>query len=212
MSFSKQDSFRRFGAVEASGLFALIMWYIWRLRFEFPGTWLLLLAAVAVSHSKRNETLRDLGFRLDTLREAFRAYGPILFGAAAAIIGVGVALHTAKSPTGNDVILGVFYYFWWGLFQQYLLNAYFVNRMAETFPETTVPLFAAGLFALAHSPNWFLMLVTFAGGYFCARAYLSIRNLYFLGFAHGLIGFALWVVVPEFVSRHFYVGPKWFHP
>lgn len=211
MCSSRKDRYRS-GALEAFAVFTLIMWYIWRLRFQHPEAWMLLLAAVVASHALRRETLRDLGFRLDTAREAFKAYGPTLLAVAAAVVATGIAAHTAKSPTREDVLIGVFYYFWWGLFQQYLLNGYFVNRMAESVPQKLVPALAAGLFAAAHLPNWFLVLVTLVGGYFCARVYLRVRSLYFLGFAHGVIGFALWAVVPEYLSRHFYVGPKWFHP
>jgi hypothetical protein len=54
------------------------------------------------------------------------------------------------------------------------------------------------------------MLVTLAGGYTCARVYLQHRNLYFLGLAHGVVGFLIYLVVPDSVSHHLYVGPKWF--
>ena len=72
------------------------------------------------------------------------------------------------------------------------------------------PLLAALLFSAAHAPNWFLMLVTFVGGYVSATVYLDSRNLYFLGLAHGLFGFLLYLVVPDTISHHLYVGPKWF--
>jgi hypothetical protein len=63
---------------------------------------------------------------------------------------------------------------------------------------------------MAHLPNWFLMIATAAGGYVCARIYLRYHNLYFLGMAHGVIGFLLYLVVPDTISHHMYVGPKWF--
>ena len=54
------------------------------------------------------------------------------------------------------------------------------------------------------------MPITLAGGHFCARVYLKHRNLYVLGLAHGVVGFLLYLAVPDSVSRHLYVGPKWF--
>ena len=43
-----------------------------------------------------------------------------------------------------------------------------------------------------------------------SRIYLRYRNLYFLGMAHGVVGFLLYLVVPDTISHHLSVGPKWF--
>jgi membrane protease YdiL (CAAX protease family) len=68
---------------------------------------------------------------------------------------------------------------------------------------------AAGLFSLAHLPNWFLMPVTFIGGYVCVRVYLRYRSLYVLALAHGIVGFVLFLIVPDSVSAHFLIGPRY---
>jgi hypothetical protein len=65
----------------------------------------------------------------------------------------------------------------------------------------------------AHSPNWFLMPVTLVSGYGAIWVYRRYNNLYFLGLAHAMIGFLLFVAVPDSVSHHLNVGPGWFaHP
>jgi membrane protease YdiL (CAAX protease family) len=99
-------------------------------------------------------------------------------------------------------------YLAWGLFQEYLLNGYFVNRFVQF--TTHAPAVAAITFAAAHAPNWFLMLATGMGGYFAAIAYLRYRNLFVLGLAHGILGFLIYFAIPDSVTRHLYVGPKWF--
>src|SRR3989442_7813052 len=43
----------------------------------------------------------------------------------------------------------------------------------------------------SHLPNWLLMLIALPGGYICARIFLHYRNLYFLGLAHGVVGFLI---------------------
>jgi membrane protease YdiL (CAAX protease family) len=86
-----------------------------------------------------------------------------------------------------------------------------VNRLSgAAAPEEQrwVPLLAATLFAAVHVPNWFLVTVTFTLGLLCARIYMTYRNLYFLGIAHGVIGSALYITVPDWVSLHFYIGPR----
>jgi hypothetical protein len=51
------------------------------------------------------------------------------------------------------------------------------------------------------------MGVTLVGGTVAAWAYQRHRNLFFLAFAHALIGTMLWLVVPDSVSHHLRVGP-----
>ena len=69
---------------------------------------------------------------------------------------------------------------------------------------------AAIAFSAIHTPNWFLIVVTLFAGFACAKLYLKFRNLYVLGLAHGVIGFLLYLCVPDTISHHLYVGPKWF--
>ena len=97
------------------------------------------------------------------------------------------------------------------MFQQYLLNAYFVNRLLPGAGSSAqAAAWGAGCFACAHTPNWFLMIVAFAMGYCAARVWIRYRNLYFLGVAHGAIGSLLYLVVPDSISHHLVVGPGWF--
>ena len=69
---------------------------------------------------------------------------------------------------------------------------------------------SAALFSGVHTPNWFLMLVCLVAGYVAAHVYRRDKNLYFLGLAHGAVGFLLFLVVPDSVSHHLNVGPGWF--
>jgi membrane protease YdiL (CAAX protease family) len=90
----------------------------------------------------------------------------------------------------------------WGVFQQYLLNGYFLNRLRGWGTVTAV------LFAAAHAPNWFLMAFTLIAGYGATLLYRRCRNLYVLGLAHAIIGFLLFMTVPDSVSHHLEVGPR----
>lgn len=54
------------------------------------------------------------------------------------------------------------------------------------------------------------MAVTLLLGYCCAIVYRRYKNLYFLGLAHGTVGFLLYLVVPDSISHHLNVGPGWF--
>ena len=199
--------------VEATAAFMLIMLYIWRLRYEWPSSWLLILGLILASHIFRKETLEALGFRGANLRRCFALYSPFLFFLSAALLAMGMVFHSIRQVTWDSAFASLIFNCVWGLFQQYLLNGYFVNRFRLSFPAGEakhIPLAAATIFAGVHLPNWFLMAVTFAAGYLSGRVYLRYGNLYFLGVAHGVIGFLLYLVVPDSISHHLYVGPKWF--
>ena len=194
-------------------MFCLIFAYIWRLRFTWRWGWLLLLALMVGSHWYRGETRRASACAGWDSRAASRPSRLSCCFVTLWLVAGGLVFRTVRDVTWEGIVFGLVAYSLWGFFQQYLLNGYFVNRFLEGRPRQAaqqVPLLAAVLFSAAHLPNWFLMAVTFGGGYLSARAYLQTRNLLFLGLAHGIIGFLLYLVVPDAVSHHLAVGPGWF--
>jgi hypothetical protein len=195
--------------LEPLGVFAMIVAYIWRWRFRHPLSWILILGFVLVSHVLRHETPASLGFRVENLKSALAALVPSVLMLTAALLAMGIICHTIRAVTLQSAFLSLALYCFWGLFQQYLLNGYFLNRFVKVSPAFA-PLIAAIAFSGIHTPNWFLIIVTFFAGFVCAKIYLKFRNLYVLGLAHGVIGFLLYLCVPDTISHHLYVGPKWF--
>jgi membrane protease YdiL (CAAX protease family) len=197
-------------AFEAGTVFFLLLSYIWYFQSRVHWLWAVLLGFVILSHVVRGETPAALGLRLGGFRDCARRYGlPVLLVAATATIA-GFALDTLRDVEWWRVAGVLAGYCSWALFQQYLLNGYFVNRMHASLPEKYEYLAApigGVLFAAAHVPNTLLMVVTFIGGAVAAAAYLKHRNLLFLAFAHALIGTTIWFVVPDTVSHHLRVGP-----
>ncbi len=196
--------------LEAIGVFLLIMGYIWWLKFYFAPGWLLILAAVVGSHLYHRETPGELGFRLANLRRCFTEFALPLFLLVLALLTLGTLFNTMRSIPVQQAILVPILYWPWGLVQQYLLNGFFVNRFRAfcgSSGSNWVPLLAASFFASAHLPNPFLMSVTFIAGYLSARVYIEYGNLYFLGFAHGVVGSLLFLVVPDSISYKLRVGP-----
>ena len=197
---------------EAAGMFVLIMAYIWWLRFRYPYAWIPMLLLIFATHLYHRETLEFLGLKWKLPSRALLRPSMFLALLASALVILGMASRSIRAVTLQGAFFSFLMYCAWGLFQQYLLNGYFVNRVSDFLAGRphAVPLWAAALFSLAHLPNWFLMLATAAGGYLCARIYLRYRQLYFLGTAHAVVGFLLYLVVPDTISHHLYVGPKWF--
>lgn len=197
-------------AVEPLAVFALIMLYIWWLRFQAPYAWVPMLALVIASHRLHQERAETLGFRRANFRRCAGDVLPALVLIVLVLLGAGILCRTLKPISFDQGLLSVVAYCPWGLFQQYLLNSYFVNRLAAFAPERQVPALSAALFAGAHLPNPPLMLVTLLAGYASACIYLKYRNLYFLGVAHGVIGFLLYFTIPDSIIRNLNVGPGWF--
>jgi hypothetical protein len=195
---------------EPATVFALIMLYIWRLRYTWPLAWIFILGILILSHILRREPAASLGFRWSNFRECVERLAPALLLLALSLIAGGVLLQTMRNISFEHGLLCLAVYCPWGLFQQYILNGYLANRLLAVLPVRHVPLIAAALFSGTHLPNWFLMLVTFAAGYYSTKIYMKYRNVYFLGLAHGVIGTVLFLVIPDSISHHLTVGPGFF--
>ena len=202
----------RFAILEPVSIFAMIMAYIWELRFSDPWLFLAILAMVVSSHVVHGERAGELGFHRRHFRRLVREFAPALALLALILIAGGLLLGTTRRIGFESAFLAWLAYLPWGIFQQYLLNGYFLNRLARSLSGHAAPLMAAALFSGAHLPNWFLMAVTFLAGYCCACIYRKYKNLYLLGVAHATIGFLLFLVVPDSISHHLRVGPGWFRP
>ncbi len=201
---------RRLALLEPFSIFAMIMAYIWDLRFTHPTVWLWILALILLSHLVRRERATALGFHSSNLRQCLAEFAPVLGLLALTMLAAGILLQTTRSIEFPQAAAALGAYLPWGIFQQYILNAYFLNRFDGVLSPRAAPLAAAALFSGVHLPNWFLMAVTLPLGYCAARLYRRHHNLYFLGIAHGIIGFLLFLVVPDSISHHLTVGPGWF--
>jgi hypothetical protein len=197
-------------ALEAGTVFFLLISYIWYFQAHFHSSWMILLALVLASHVVRGESVFRLGLRTAGFAECARRFTiPVVLIAAAGTIA-GFAFDTVRHVSPLRVAGVLTGYCFWALFQQYLLNGYFVNRieasLATRYRYLVAPM-AGTLFAAAHLPNPLLMGVTLVGGTAAAAAYQRHRNLLFLALAHALIGTTIWLVIPDTVSHHLRVGP-----
>jgi len=197
-------------ALEAGTVFFLLLSYIWYFQARVHWSWMILLGVVLLSHAVRGETPAALGLRKGGFSECARRYSvPVLVVAVAGTL-IGFWLDTLRDVAAWRVAGVLIGYTWWALFQQYLLNGYFANRLSaslESRHQYLVAPLAGAMFAGAHTPNMLLMAVTFVGGTVAAFAYQRHRNLFFLAFAHALIGTMIWFAVPDSVSHHLRVGP-----
>jgi membrane protease YdiL (CAAX protease family) len=201
---------RKASFLETPTIFALIMGYIWKWRFTHPRLWIPIVALIFASHVAHRDRAPALGLQAKDFGNCLRRFGPVLIALAVAMLSAGLLLGTIRPLGFEGAIESFALYLPWGLFQQCLLNGYFLTRFETALSRGAAGILASVLFCVVHAPNWFLMLVTPVAAYVAIWVYRRYKNLYFLGLAHATIGFLLFFVVPDSVSHHLRVGPGWF--
>jgi len=97
-------------------------------------------------------------------------------------------------------------YVLWTLYQQFLLQDYFMPRLSRVLSSDAAIAVAALLFAVAHLPNLSLAVATLVWGGVSCALFRRYRNLYVLGLAQGLLGLCFAVCVPDAMHHHMRVG------
>lgn len=102
-------------------------------------------------------------------------------------------------------------YVLWAVLQQFILQSYIFLRLERLLKSgRAAVVVSAGIFCLVHVPNPVLVLVCLPAGYFACEVFRRKRNIYALGVAHGILGLAIAVTVPDHVQRHMRVGAGYY--
>jgi hypothetical protein len=102
-------------------------------------------------------------------------------------------------------------YVLWAVFQQFILQSYIFLRLQRLLKSSRAAVVvSAGIFCLVHIPNPVLVLVCLPAGCFACEVFRRKRNIYALGVAHGILGLAIAVTVPDHVQRHMRVGAGYY--
>jgi membrane protease YdiL (CAAX protease family) len=135
---------------------------------------------------------------------------------AAAVLAVLSVLLAKRLGTFHPLFKGdiqhVAGYILWTLYQQILLNDYFLPRLTRLLRSeiAAVPATAV-LFAGAHLPSPWLTVATLVWGTISCFLFRRYRNLYVLGLAQGLLGLTFAVCVPDALHHHLRVGLGYLH-
>src|SRR5258707_4747560 len=81
-----KQTFRLFTLIEAFAFAAFIGWYIWRLQFSNPNSWVVFLVWLIASFVLHRDTPKTLGWRADNLGPAARQ-AAVVFGICIAALG-----------------------------------------------------------------------------------------------------------------------------
>lgn len=156
----------------------------------------------------RRPTLDDLGL-------GWRGLLPSLWILPAAVALSLVGVFVAKQiGTFHELYRPDFAHVWgyvlWTLYQQFLLQDYFMPRLERLVSSNHAIMAAAVLFAVAHLPNLSLVVATVVWGAASCYLFQRYRNLWVLGLAQGLLGLCFSVVVPDSMHHHMRVGLGYF--
>jgi membrane protease YdiL (CAAX protease family) len=198
---------RKWPALAESAIgFALITAAVWSPRAEqrilwwISAAWFLCFAAVGYWRSRAN--LRFPSLKISVLIIA----GGILIAAglsvSAAAMGTLHGLFGVRNPIRHATS-----YLLWATIQQWIQQRFFLHRFEQLTTNGLLASFiTASLFAVVHLPNPVLVPVTFLGGWIMSELYRRYRCLLALGIAHGTVGVAIAVSVPDSIQHHMRVG------
>jgi hypothetical protein len=199
-------------ALEVVLIFAGILFYIWRWQYTAPHMWMPLWAVILASHVLHHDTLRGLGLIRTELHASARLVLPIALLCYLPLLLYGFAGHRLAllRPTWQSLVpmLG---YAIWCVFQQYLAQSYFHNRLMLIIRNRHATSALIGvMFCATHIPNPVLMVATLVAGWVFAEVFARHRNIWPLALAQAVGGFLLAAVSPDTFIHHMRVGPGYF--
>ena len=169
---------------------------------------LALLAPLVMVVSKK-PTLNQLGLGA---RGLLRSFWILPAAVALAWVSIKVAqwLGTYHALYAAD-FAHVGGYVLWTVYQQFLLQDYFMPRLTRVLTSDRALFIAATLFAVAHLPNLSLTVATLVWGFVSCWLFRRYRSLYVIGLAQGFLGLCFAVCVPDVWHHHMRVGLGYFH-
>jgi len=157
----------------------------------------------------RRPSLNELGLGL-------RGFIASIWILPATIAVMVMAVLVAKKigtfhPLSGGGLAHVYGYVLWTMYQQFLLQDFFMSRLTRLLTSGLAIGVAAVLFSVAHVPNFPLVLATLVWGGVSCALFLRYRNLYMLGVAQGLLGLCFAICIPDALHHHMRVGLGYFH-
>lgn len=148
----------------------------------------------------------------DELGVGRRGFVESLWVLPAVVVLCAVSIFAAaKTGTLHPLYKGDFKhiagYLLWTVYQQFLLQDYFMDRLLRLVSNESAAVTLAGtLFAAAHLPNVVLTAACLVWGVVSCLLFVRYRNLWAIGLAQGVLGLCFAMVVPDALHHHLRVG------
>jgi hypothetical protein len=198
--------------VDIVGVPLLIGWYIWKLQFSAPLSWVAFALWLPASFILHRDTFKTMGWRADNLWPATKQ-AAIAFGLmAAALFFAGILLHAPwQIPSHLASPRRLWSYFAFCVLQQVALNSFLNNRLMFLIRDRRFSsLLAGAIFAACHWPNPVLVPLTLIGGAVMAWLFARHRNIVPLAVGQAILGSLAWWSFPLAWHHHLRVGPGYY--
>jgi len=149
----------------------------------------------------------DSGLRFDNLAASAKLTAGSLIVMVTMVVITGFIMNSWHWMSWKHLSERSATYLPWGPAQQYLLQAFALRRLRQAgLGSVAAVIFAAGIFAFLHMPNWPLVALTFAGGLVWCSLFLRKPNIIILGLAHGILAVLIYYALPEEWLQRLTVG------
>jgi hypothetical protein len=193
-------------------VFAGILLYIWRWQRTTPSAWAALWAVILVSHVFHHDRLSGLGLARHNFRASAQYVIPPAILLCVPMLFYGFDDHrlVLLTPTWRALTTLVGYGSWC-LFQQYITQSFFNNRLMLVIRNRHLSSLLVGImFSATHIPNIILMVATLVAGWIFAEVFASHRNIWPMALVQAVGGLLLAAVSPAALMHHMRVGPGYF--
>jgi len=162
----------------------------------------LVLTLLAVLARRKN--CDELGVGARGLRESLWILpAAIALGAVSIFVAAkGGTLH----PLYKGDLKHILGYVLWTIYQQFLLQDFFMDRLLCMMSSGAAVTMAGILFATAHLPNLVLTAACVVWGIVSCVLFRRYGNLWMLGLAQGMLGLCFAICVPDSLHHHLRVG------
>ena len=201
-----------FSLIEGFAFSAFIGWYIWRLQFNHPRSWIVFPVWLVLSFIVHRDTPKTLGWRADNLgpaaRQAAIVFSICIAGVCAAGVYLGATHRLPPHLLDSRRFIG---YFSFCLLQQVALNSYLMDRFLYAVESPWLAaLLASMVFALLHWPNPVLVPLTLIGGFAMCWLFARHRNILPLTLGQAILGGLVWWAFPIAWHHSMRVGPGYY--
>jgi membrane protease YdiL (CAAX protease family) len=184
----------------------IVLWLPTREQLMF-GPVALLAPAIIVARNRPGAYELGLRWR-PLLRSLWILPAAMALSATGIFLALGAGIfHELDKPELTHVAG----YLAWTIYQQFLLQDYFMPRLTRLLASDAAIAMAAVLFSLAHLPNLPLTVATLIWGVVSCVLFRRYRSLYVIGIAQGILGLCFAMCVPDVFLHHMRVGLGYFH-
>ena len=196
-------------AFEVMCFFACVLLEIWRWQHTRPHLWVLLVAAMFLTHILHRDNWRRIGLSCAELRASAGAALPAMLALFIPLVVYGFLTGRLALLFPDRASLRYFLgYGAWCVCQQYLTQSYFHNRLMTLIrsPHLSSALVAV-MFGTAHLPNPVLTVATTIAGFIFSEVFARHRNIWPLALAQAVGGILIAAVTPASLIHNMRVGP-----